>query len=85
MGVVALLLTGCATTTVGGSAGCQAYAEARLSLTPLETITAETSETGEGKGLFKDKVFQVSNIGALSLAEVQFFLDSLKEILESSK
>lgn len=38
MGAVALLLTGCATTTVGGSAGCQAYAEARLSLPPVETI-----------------------------------------------
>ena len=40
MAVAALLLTGCATTMVGGSAGCLAYAEARLSLPPVETITA---------------------------------------------
>jgi len=40
MGVVVLQLTGCATTTGAGSAGCLAYAEARLSLPPVETITA---------------------------------------------
>jgi len=39
MAVATLLLTGCATTTVGGDAGCIAYAEARLSLPPVETIT----------------------------------------------
>ncbi|MCH8903290.1 MAG: alanine--glyoxylate aminotransferase family protein [Bacteroidetes bacterium] len=38
----------------------------------------------EGKGEFKNKVFQVGNIGKLSLSEIQFFLDSLQEILESS-
>ena len=37
----------------------------------------------EGKGEFKNKVFQVGNIGKLSLTEIQFFLDSLKEILQS--
>ena len=37
----------------------------------------------EGKGEFKNKVFQVGNIGELSLNEIQFFLDSLKEILRS--
>lgn len=37
----------------------------------------------EGKGVFKNKVFQVGNIGKLSLTEIQFFLDSLREILQS--
>ena len=40
MAVAALLLTGCATTRTGGDAGCLAYAEARVSLPPLETILA---------------------------------------------
>ncbi len=33
----------------------------------------------EGKGKFKNKVFQVGNIGDLSSSEIQFFLDSLRE------
>jgi len=37
----------------------------------------------EGKGEFKNKVFQVGNIGELSGTEIQFFLDSLQEILQS--
>jgi 2-aminoethylphosphonate-pyruvate transaminase len=37
----------------------------------------------EGKGCFKNKVFQVGNIGELSLDDIQFFLKSLGEILES--
>lgn len=37
----------------------------------------------EGKGCFKNRVFQVGNIGKLSLAEIQFFLDSLREVLQS--
>lgn len=37
----------------------------------------------EGKGVLKDKVFQVGNIGELSLTEIQFFLESLREILQS--
>ena len=37
----------------------------------------------EGKGVFKDKVFQVGNIGELSLTEIQFFLDTLQEILQN--
>jgi len=37
----------------------------------------------EGKGDFKDRVFQVGNIGELSLDNMQFFLDSLAEILLS--
>ena len=37
----------------------------------------------EGKGEFKDKVFQVGNIGELSLTEIQFFLDTLQEILQN--
>ena len=39
----------------------------------------------EGKGEFKNKVFQVGNIGELSLGEIQFFLASLQEILRNSK
>ncbi|NQU82776.1 MAG: alanine--glyoxylate aminotransferase family protein [Parcubacteria group bacterium] len=38
----------------------------------------------EGKGEFKNKIFQVGNIGELTLSEIQFFLDSLQEILQSS-
>ncbi len=37
----------------------------------------------EGKGCFKNKVFQVGNIGKLSFADIQFFLDSLGSALES--
>lgn len=37
----------------------------------------------EGKGCFKNKVFQVGNIGELSFAGIQFFLDSLGEVLRS--
>ncbi len=35
----------------------------------------------QGKGCFKDKVFQVGNIGELSFDDIQFFLASLKNIL----
>ena len=37
----------------------------------------------EGKGCFKNRVFQVGNIGELSFDEIQFFLDSLREVLQS--
>ncbi len=37
--MLALLLTGCATTTVPGDAGCISYAEARLARPPAGTIT----------------------------------------------
>ncbi len=37
----------------------------------------------EGKGCFKDRVFQVGNIGELSFADLQYFLDAVKEILVS--
>ena len=37
----------------------------------------------EGKGCFKDKVFQVGNIGELSSDDIQFFLKSLKKVLRS--
>ena len=37
----------------------------------------------EGKGCFKNRVFQVGNIGELSFGEIQYFLDSLREILQS--
>ncbi len=37
----------------------------------------------EGKGCFKNKVFQVGNIGDLSFDDIQFFIDSLREVLQS--
>ncbi len=37
----------------------------------------------EGKGCFKGKVFQVGNIGELSDKDIQFFLDTLKDVLIS--
>lgn len=37
----------------------------------------------EGKGCFKNKVFQVGNIGELSLDDIRFFLKSLGETLKS--
>ena len=37
----------------------------------------------EGKGKFKNKIFQVGNIGELSFGDIQFFLDSLREIVQS--
>ena len=37
----------------------------------------------EGKGCFKNKVFQVGNIGELSRDDIRFFLKSLSKILES--
>lgn len=38
----------------------------------------------EGKGCFKDRVFQVGNIGELSFADIRFFLRSLKDALQRS-
>ncbi len=37
----------------------------------------------EGKGCFKNRVFQVGNIGELSYDDIQFFLDSLRDVLQS--
>jgi len=37
----------------------------------------------EGKGFYKGKVFQVGNIGELSFADINFFLDTQAEILRS--
>jgi len=37
---LAILLTGCAATMVGGDAGCASYAEARLARPPAETVAA---------------------------------------------
>lgn len=37
----------------------------------------------EGKGQFKDLVFQVGNIGELSFSNIQYFLDSLAKVLSS--
>ncbi len=39
----------------------------------------------EGKGCFKNKVFQVGNIGELSSTDIRFFLSSLAEILPPLK
>ncbi|WP_422344509.1 pyridoxal-phosphate-dependent aminotransferase family protein [Parasphingorhabdus sp.] len=35
----------------------------------------------EGKGCFQDKVFQVGNIGEMSVFDIQFFLQTLKDVL----
>ncbi len=37
----------------------------------------------EGKGCLKNRVFQVGNIGELSFDDIQYFLDSLREVLQS--
>lgn len=37
----------------------------------------------EGKGSYRGKVFQVGNIGELSFADINFFLDTQAEILKS--
>ena len=37
----------------------------------------------EGKGCFRGKVFQVGNIGELTHVDIQFFIDSLKDVLAS--
>ena len=37
----------------------------------------------DGKGPFKNKVFQVGNIGAITSNEINFFLDALKEVLQT--
>jgi 2-aminoethylphosphonate-pyruvate transaminase len=37
----------------------------------------------EGKGCFKNRVFQVGNIGALTIDEIHYFLDSLRDVLKS--
>jgi aspartate aminotransferase-like enzyme len=39
----------------------------------------------EGKGYFKNHVFQVGNIGDLSFTDIQYFLNSLKKVLDSFK
>jgi 2-aminoethylphosphonate-pyruvate transaminase len=38
----------------------------------------------EGKGCFKDKVFQVGNIGELGFGDIRFFLHKLSEALSTS-
>jgi len=37
----------------------------------------------EGKGCFKNRVFQVGNIGELSFDDIQFFLNTQREVLQS--
>lgn len=39
----------------------------------------------DGKGPLKDLVFQVGHVGELSIDEINFFLDSLKEILAENR
>jgi 2-aminoethylphosphonate-pyruvate transaminase len=39
----------------------------------------------EGKGCFKNRVFQVGNIGELSLSDIQFFLKTLGNVLGDFK
>ena len=39
----------------------------------------------EGKGCYKNKAFQVGNIGELSLDSIQYFLDSVKTTLQELK
>ena len=39
----------------------------------------------EGKGCFKNRVFQVGNIGELSLGDIQFFLKTLDSVLGDFK
>ena len=39
----------------------------------------------EGKGCFKNRMFQVGNIGELSYADLQYFLDTLKNILQDTQ
>lgn len=38
-----------------------------------------------GKGVLENKYFQVGNIGAIDIENVNFFLESLKEILKTAK
>ncbi len=57
-------------------------APANISVTMLrEKLREKSIIIYEGKSCFKNKVFQVGNIGELSFADIQFFLDSMKEIL----
>ncbi len=57
---------------------------AHINMTVLrEKLREKSIIIYEGKGCFKNKVFQVGNIGELSYADIQFFLDSLGEILRS--
>ena len=39
----------------------------------------------EGKGCFKNRAFQVGSIGDLSFNDIEYFLDSLKMVLDSFK
>lgn len=39
----------------------------------------------EGKGCFKDKVFQVGNIGEISDGDIAFFLSTLRDVLLTSR
>lgn len=44
-------------------------------------LRAQTIIIYEGKGCFKNRVFQVGNIGELSLGDIQFFLKTLGTVL----
>jgi 2-aminoethylphosphonate-pyruvate transaminase len=46
-----------------------------------QKLRAQTIIIYEGKGCFKNRVFQVGNIGELSLGDIQFFLKTLGNVL----
>ena len=60
------------------------YAPSHIDVGILRRRLRETSIIiYEGKGCFQNRVFQVGNIGELSQDDIQFFLDSLREVLLS--
>ena len=50
-----------------------------------QKLRAQTIIIYEGKGCFKNRVFQVGNIGELSLGDIQFFLKTLGNVLGDFK
>ena len=50
-----------------------------------QKLRAQTIIIYEGKGRFKNRVFQVGNIGELSLGDIQFFLKTLGNVLGDFK
>jgi len=50
-----------------------------------QKLRAQSIIIYEGKGCFKNRVFQVGNIGELSAVDIQFFLDALGGVLREFK
>ena len=50
-----------------------------------QKLRAQTIIIYEGKGCFKNRVFQVGNIGELSLSDIQYFLKTLGNVLGDFK